>query len=638
MRQNGMSAEDAKFRIALENMRYARCTKQDIALLQTRIHDPARPGKDLHSERFSEVPVITAFNAYRDAINAARVREYASSRNLSLSSFYSHDLWGKNKDGASIRKAQKAYEAVVDPVRQSNAISTRIQEVLWAVPPALTEHHAGVLHLCVGMPVLLKFNEATELCATNGAAARVVKWDAHRMASGKWTLDTLFVELTKPPRQVQLPGLPPNVIPLTRTKKIVMCTLPADDIRVYVQREQVMVLPLFALTDFACQGHTLPDNVCHLKYCKNHQSIYTCLSRSSSLSGTIILDSFDTSKITGGASSALRREFRELELLDFITQRRLDGTLPEHVRGDTRGALLSSFFKWKGRRFVPDDIHPALNWAAAPESELTPCIDAARTLVVQQEITDCSSRSRPAHKRPANTGEWEPSRPPKRRNPQTVRDTAPYEVLALGSNPRLIWDHANWSCGYDAVLTLLWNLYVDLGDPWLRTVAPNNQLLSVMRLYFPAAASNPASLEICRDQLRDLLFIASPQSYPRTGQRKVSAAEVFYLLLTPPFPYSCASSRCTACSHATENAPRMSDSYVWILGDNLYAAKFPQRSAITTQEYIDALLTSGYPCACSACGTPSPTETTLFSAPPLLVLESLASGSLQPDSEVRIVV
>ncbi|TFK81638.1 hypothetical protein K466DRAFT_578485 [Polyporus arcularius HHB13444] len=597
MRQNGMKEDDIRFRTALENMRYARCTKEDVELLMTRVHDPAKPGRELASPRFREVPIITALNAYRDAVNAERVRAYASARGLPITSFYSHDVWGKNKDGASIRDAQKAYNAVVDPVRRTNIITPELQQALWAVPPSLSEHHAGVLHLCVGMPVLLKFNEATELCATNGAAARVVKWDAHRMSCGKWTLDVLFVELTNPPRTIQIPGLPPNVIPLTKTKKTVLCTLPAGDIKVYVQRDQVMVLPNFAVTDFACQGHTRPDNVCHLKYCKNHQSIYTCLSRSSSLAGTLILDHFDVNKICNGTASDLRREFRELELLDYITQCDLANTLPPNVHGATRGQLLRSFQAWKGKRFVPEHVHPALDWSDAPVSELTPSPDTSNVILTGDPAYP-SSQTRSTRKRPADE-RWTASSPPKRRNVQARAQLTRYG---------LVWDRENWSCGYDAVLTIIWNLYVDFGPQWLETVAPDNALLGLLRLHFPTALHSPAALELCRNLVRDVLHAASPSTYPRHGQRKVSAAEVLYLLLTCNTPYSKADSHCTGYS------------YVWILGDTLYREYFNERTVITSQEYVDTLLTSGYRWTCATCGV---------HPPPLLVLEA---------SEIRVVV
>ncbi|KAI0682431.1 hypothetical protein C8T65DRAFT_713946 [Cerioporus squamosus] len=292
MHQNGMSDDDIHFRTALKNMQFARCMKEDIALLMRHVQSSQGPSEMGH-DHFRDVSIITAWNANRDAINAERVRDFAKACELPVRSFFSSDLWGKNKDGASNCQVQHLNDSTVDPG-------------CWSTDH--DKHHAGVLYLCVDMPVLLKYNEATELCATNGAAMTVVSWDSHCMSCGKYTLDTLYVKLANPPRMTRLPGLSENVIPFTKMKKTVRCTLPADDLVVYVQRKQVTVLPNFAMTDFASQGHTHHSNVCKLEFCKNHQSIYTCLSRSSSLEGTLIVGKFDNTKIRSGTSSALHRD------------------------------------------------------------------------------------------------------------------------------------------------------------------------------------------------------------------------------------------------------------------------------------------------------------------------------------------
>ena len=69
-------------------------------------------------------------------------------------------------------------------------------------------------------------------------------------------------------------------------------------------------------------GRTRPFNVVDLQNCRTAQSVYTCLSRSSSANGTLIIQGFDPQRITGGHSGYLRQEFRELELLDEITRLR----------------------------------------------------------------------------------------------------------------------------------------------------------------------------------------------------------------------------------------------------------------------------------------------------------------------------
>ncbi|KAI0833884.1 hypothetical protein BC628DRAFT_1406785 [Trametes gibbosa] len=299
----------------------------------TRIATDCPAGPSLSDPWFRQISIITACNAHRDAINARRTREFAADRGVLLHSFFSYDRWGKAVNSDSARQAQRLYEKTIDP------------EMLWQVPPCMSDHHAGILTLCIGMPVLLKFNEATELCATNGAEAEVVKMVAGKTPCGRPCLESLHVRLTSLPQNVQVPGLPMNVIPLGRSKRTVSVTLPASDTVVAIAREQVMILPNFAMTDYACQGRTRPDNVVHLKFCKNHQAI-------SSLSGTLILGDFDAAKIQSGCSSALHQEFRELELLDNMMCLCFSGQLPDTVSGYTHGLLLGSYLEVRGKNWV----------------------------------------------------------------------------------------------------------------------------------------------------------------------------------------------------------------------------------------------------------------------------------------------
>ena len=70
----------------------------------------------------------------------------------------------------------------------------------------------------------------------------------------------------------------------------------------------------FAMTDFASQGKTRPQNPVDLNNCRSHQAYYTALSRSSTAKGTIILQGFEPKKITGRASGALRQELHNFRL------------------------------------------------------------------------------------------------------------------------------------------------------------------------------------------------------------------------------------------------------------------------------------------------------------------------------------
>ena len=108
-------------------------------------------------------------------------------------------------------------------------IPIEAQKTLWDQSPcANTKLIPGKLSLCVGMPVMIHVNSATELCMTKGQEAVVQSWQASTTAGGTVVLDTLFVSLVDPPSEIQLDHLPQNVVPLTRTSVSTSCLLPDD--------------------------------------------------------------------------------------------------------------------------------------------------------------------------------------------------------------------------------------------------------------------------------------------------------------------------------------------------------------------------------------------------------------------------
>ena len=78
-------------------------------------------------------------------------------------------------------------------------------------------------------------------------------------------------------------------------------------------------------------------------------SYYTCLSRSTSAAGTIIMQGFEPSIINRGYSGYLRQEFREHEILDDLTRLTYKKKLPNQ--------------QWKGEHFVPNKVDIAPKWS-----------------------------------------------------------------------------------------------------------------------------------------------------------------------------------------------------------------------------------------------------------------------------------
>ena len=113
MRQKLQTAGDAKFRKALENMRYKSCTDADIQLIRSRIAGRAPEKPKLADERFRHVSIITALNAHRDKINELAAIRFASDINMPLVTFYSIDKW-KTQDNDNDK--QKGFKRIIDPL------------------------------------------------------------------------------------------------------------------------------------------------------------------------------------------------------------------------------------------------------------------------------------------------------------------------------------------------------------------------------------------------------------------------------------------------------------------------------------------------------------------------------------------
>jgi hypothetical protein len=261
---------------------------------------------------------------------------FAQHTGQQLIDFYSEDILKPSEDIEKRKKLGKAKKRLTK-------LNIILQKILWNLPHSCADKPVpGKLSICMGLPVMIKCNVATELCITNGQEATVVGWQSTVGQHKQQILDVLYVKLKTPPKSVQIDGLAENVVPLTRSTVSISCKLP-DGAKVSISRSQVEVLPNFAMTDFASQGKTRPENPVDLNNCRSHQAYYTALSRSSTAKGTVILQGFDPRKITGRASGALRQEFRDLELLDEITKLRYLGKLPGSVNGDRCNTLIHSF-------------------------------------------------------------------------------------------------------------------------------------------------------------------------------------------------------------------------------------------------------------------------------------------------------
>ena len=544
MRQRTESVEDSQFREALSNMRYKACTVTDIAFLRSRVSCdiPNRPS--INDARFRNVSIITCLNSLKDEINRLGAVRFAQESNQNLVDFFSIDTLPSEdvKDYRGTRK-RRVKRMPCSKFAENGKIKANVQTILWEQPPcANTKLVPGKLSLCVGMPVMIRNNVATELCITKGQEGFVYGWQS-RSINGVDTLDTLFIQLHEPPTPVKFDELPLNVVPLSKSSVSTTCHLP-DDSSLHISRSQIEVLPNFAMTDFASQGKTRGNNVVDLRYARSHQGYYTSLSRGTSAAGTLILGGFHPSKITGGASGALRQEFRELEFLDEITTLHYNSRLSMKIAmAERRNTQISLFRETMGLQYIPSNMHKAIRWNKRDPYVDSGIDDSSGREIDWRIVEPVSSANKIQLKSDISESDTgtneritiqESSLKNKDCNPICLKRVCPIDTdtrpktrakklkvshtAASSANthlpPRVLtpigtqWQ--NNSCAYDAICTVLFNVWRE--DPAETTLSWNelhNNLLNMLTTDFNshvdvrAGSDSPScSLEQIRDFLR----------------------------------------------------------------------------------------------------------------------------------------
>jgi len=246
MRQKNQSDADTKLYTCLENMRYKVCTQADIDFLKTRVVNKSNKYLNLASSQFRNVSIITGWNAQKDRLNELGCKRFTKDHNKSLVSFYSIDNWkSESKNWLE--------DDFLDDIKSGSFFPLQLQRILWNQPHASSDHISGRLDLCIGMPVMIQYNEATECCITRGAEGSVLGWQSFKGCDNKDILETVFVKLSNPPQSVNIPGLPLNVVPIVPRTQSIVCFLPSDQ-SIEINCTQVSILPNFNMTDYASQG------------------------------------------------------------------------------------------------------------------------------------------------------------------------------------------------------------------------------------------------------------------------------------------------------------------------------------------------------------------------------------------------
>jgi Helitron helicase-like domain at N-terminus/PIF1-like helicase len=553
MRQKSQSSEDARFRTALENMRYAQCTQDDIEFLKTRIAGKDAGQPNIAKKRFRNVSIITELNSQKDQLNKLGSLRFAMETGQKLTDFYSDDELGEDVDPSTLSSVRKKDKKSIPSSRKH--LSPDMQDAIWNLRHSASEHIPGRLSLCMGLPVMIRNNDATELCITKGQEGHIVGWKSGIGPRGQMVLETLFVKLDRPAKNINIEGLPENVVPLMKIKKSVKCTFP-NGVSIPIRRSQVQVLPNFAMTVYSSQGKTRPDNVVILNSCRDHLSYYTALSRSATAEGTIIVQGFNPNKITCGAHGSLRQEFRELELMDEITRLRFEDKLSSSINGHLRNALIRQYQKFKGEFYVPDVVPDTLKWTKSdPMNILKVQTDTQWQLI--EKFKEKATKYTPASgtvaignnksiKRKADEISSVTKISKDRLENNLTDETEEISSVTIISNKRpktnldiqnqdapvgLIWDSCDHSCAYDAVFTILGDIWLYDPNLWTGKFGLMSSFAGKLGLGFQQVLLKQKTFEDVRDSIRILLRNRYPVVFPY-GTTGVDISDLLVYMFT----------------------------------------------------------------------------------------------------------
>ncbi|KAJ7033244.1 hypothetical protein C8F04DRAFT_957852, partial [Mycena alexandri] len=100
----------------------------------------------------------------------------------------------------------------------------------------------------------------------------------------------------------------------------------------------------------------------------------------------------------------------------------------------------------------------------------------------------------------------------KRRAKKTRLAAVPGGSLPLRTSPLgLIWDHTNWSCGYDCLLTPLTHIWRTNPEKWTFVLNNFNPILGTWAINIRTDFHTP---EKPRDIVRAVLHHGNPQNFP----------------------------------------------------------------------------------------------------------------------------
>jgi len=323
-------------------------------------------------------------------------------------------------------------------------------------------------------------------------------------------------------------------------------------------------------------------------------------------------------------------------MLNDITRLTYENKAPDAINGVMRNPLLWSYQVWKGDKCEGSNWHPSLKWSAN-ESKLV--LEDGEDVRFWQDnldhtLTNVSSGSNkrknvPTQDHPTSRSTGSPVK----RNKVTEQRRS---LNGVSLPTSMIWDNINFSCSYDSLFTVLFNIWRQDILHWSAKHSPYSPFMAMLCNAFMNVRMGSMTLEQACDRVRKDMTNTFPEKFP-TGSSYTYIDGLVSTLVRDKSYGNCVSKcpNCDAVRRGSYCLFGVLNNISWDFGE------VGQRGGeYTTTEAMDmhisrVTLTECTNCANSGVHSIFIWNTAIDNVPDLIVV-GCGDGMMKPDIEINI--
>ncbi|KDR65561.1 hypothetical protein GALMADRAFT_81715, partial [Galerina marginata CBS 339.88] len=173
----------------------------------------------------------------------------------------------------------------------------------------------------------------------------------------------------------------------------------------------------------------------------------------------------------------------EVELLDEITRLKYLDQLPTSITGKLRNIIIKQYQQIKSTGYCPPCIDKALQWSKEKPMENAPAVkDSPWTIINKKPVVSKAKTFVAEHFQPAKGSIPVKINNLKRKIEDTEIPIIPLEAKKIIKTKKpkitydielqgLKWDSVNYSCSYDSLFTILFNLWSQNKKQWTKELS-----------------------------------------------------------------------------------------------------------------------------------------------------------------------